>query len=161
MHRLLHRNPHAAVLVLASLAAGFCLPGLSAQTPAPPPAVDAAALVRRAVANHLAAEATHHPQRFILHKKDERRDYMQAIIETKQGDVALAIAANGAALNPATHQAQIDRLDKLDADPDLQEHRRKREAEDTERANKLLRMLPDAFLYHYDATVPCIVTTQP
>jgi len=157
MHRFVHRNPNAAALLMAFFAATG---QLMAQSPAPP-AVDAAALVRRAVANHLAAEAAHHPQRFVLHKKDDRRDYIQEIIESPQGDVSLAIAANGTLLSPAMHQAQIDRLDDLDGHPDLQEHRRKREAEDNARADKLLRLLPDAFLYHYDATVACIVTTPP
>ncbi len=160
MHLFVHRNPNAAVLLVAFFAASALPATLLAQSPVPP-AVDAAALVRRAVANHLAAEASHHPQRFVLHKKDDRRDYIQEIVETRQGDVALAIAANGALLSAAMHQAQIDRLNNLDANPDLQEHRRKREAEDNARADKLLRMLPDAFVYHYDSTIPCIVTTPP
>lgn len=160
MHLFVHRNPNAAVLLVAFFAASALPATLLAQSPVPP-AVDAAALVRRAVANHLAAEALHHPQRFVLHKKDDRRDYIQEIVETRQGDVALAIAGNGALLSAALHQAQIDRLNNLDANPDLQEHRRKREAEDNARADKLLRMLPDAFVYHYDSTIPCIVTTPP
>jgi hypothetical protein len=160
MHLDVHRNPNAAVLLVAFFAASALPATLLAQSPGPP-TVDAAALVRRAVANHLAAEASHHPQRFVLHKKDDRRDYIQEIVETRQGDVALAIAANGALLSPAMHRAQIDRLDALDSHPDLQEHRYKREAEDNARADKLLRMLPEAFVYHYDSTIPCIVTTPP
>ena len=160
MHPFLRRNSNRGLLLMTFFAASPLAGRLMAQSAAPP-AVDAAALVRRAVANHLAAEAAHHPQRFVLHKKDDRRDYIQEIVETRQGDVALAIAANGALLSPAMHQAQIDRLDNLDANPDLQEHRRKREAEDNARADKLLRMLPDAFVYHYDSTIPCIVTTPP
>ena len=160
MHPFLRRNSNRGLLLMTFFAAPPLASQLMAQSAAPP-GVDAAALVRRAVANHLAAEAPHHPQRFVLHKKDDRRDYIQEIVETRQGDVALAIAANGALLSPAMHQAQIDRLDNLDANPDLQEHRRKREAEDNARADKLLRMLPDAFVYHYDSTIPCIVTTPP
>ncbi|MFZ0689141.1 MAG: hypothetical protein WAM68_04865, partial [Acidobacteriaceae bacterium] len=127
----------------------------------PSPATDAAALVRRAVANHMAAEAAHHPQRFFLHKKDDRHDYTQEVIETRQGDVALAIAANGAPLKPDLRQTQIDRLNNLDAHPDLQEHRHKREQEDNARVDKLMRLLPDAFVYHYDSTVPCTVVVPP
>jgi hypothetical protein len=144
----------AAVLLLLFLASG------SAQ-PDPSPATDAAALIRRAVANHMTAAAAHHPQRFVLHRKDDRRDFIQEIIETRQGDVSFAIAASGTPLNPEMHQAQIDRLNDLDAHPDHQEHRRKHEQEDTDRANKLMRMLPDAFIYHYDSTIPCAVSTPP
>jgi hypothetical protein len=109
----------------------------------------------------MTAEAARHPQRFVLHKKDDRHDYTQAVIETRQGDVALAIAANGAPLNPDLRQTQIDRLNNLDAHPDLQEHRHKREQEDNARVNKLMRLLPDAFVYHYDSTVPCTVVVPP
>jgi hypothetical protein len=137
-------------------------PAQSSDQPSEPsPATDAAALVRRAVANHLAAEAAHQPQRFYLHKKDDRHDYTQEIIETPQGDVALSVASNGAPLNASAHQLQIDRLNTLDAHPDIQEHRHRHEQEDNARVDKLMRMLPDAFLYHYDATVDCDVSTPP
>jgi hypothetical protein len=160
MHRFLHLNLKAAAVLLGVLAGCVAPAGVRAQSYAPSP-VDATAIVRRAVANHLTAEKKHHPMRFVLHKKDERRDYIQEIIETGQGDVAMAIAANGALLSPTMRQVQMDRLNNLDAHPELQEHRRKREAEDNARVDKLMRMLPEAFVYHYDATVPCMVTVQP
>jgi len=161
MYRLLQCNPRFGLLGLTLLTAATSLAPYGVSQSTASPAVDAAAVVRRAVANHLAAEAAHHPQRFVLHKKDDRRDYSQVIIETRQGDVALAISANGTPLSAGMHQAQIDRLENLDAHPDLQEHRLRREAEDNARADKLLRMLPDAFLYRYDTTIPCNVTTPP
>ncbi|HEX4310392.1 MAG TPA: hypothetical protein VHZ25_10215 [Acidobacteriaceae bacterium] len=152
--------PHFLPLVSA-LALALFLPAPAPAQAAPPAITDSAALVRRAIANHLAAEAAHHPQRFVLHKKDDRHDYTQAIIETRQGDVALAIAANGKPLNADLHQAQIDRLNVLDTHPELQEHRHKREQEDAARADKLMRMLPDAFLYQYEDLVPCAVAVSP
>jgi hypothetical protein len=157
-----HPNPRRALpRHLSSVALLlFFIPGASPQNP-PSPATDAAALIRRAVANHMRAEATHHPQRFLLHKKDDKRDFVQEIIETQQGDIAMAIAASGKPLNPDMRQAQIDRLNNLDAHADLQEHRRKREQEDNARVDKLMRLLPDAFLYHYESTVPCAVVVPP
>lgn len=131
-----------------------------AQAPTPP-VTDAAALVRRAVVNHLAQEAAHQPLRFVLHKKDERHNITQSIIETPQGDVAMVVASNGAPLSPTDRQTQIDRLDNLAAHPDLQEHRHHREQEDNARVDKLMRLLPDAFLYHYDSIVPCTVSVPP
>ncbi|MGA7521999.1 MAG: hypothetical protein WBW84_05925 [Acidobacteriaceae bacterium] len=128
---------------------------------APPPSIDAAALVRRAVAKRLAEDAHPQPLRFVFHKRDDRRDFTQKIIETRQGDVALTIAANGKPLGPAGRQAQIDRLNNLAANPGLQEHRHRREQEDAARIDKLLRELPDAFLYHEDSVVPCTVTVPP
>jgi hypothetical protein len=158
MHPFLQPLPRTALLLLFAVSVPAAR--ISAQSE-PSPTTDAAALIRRAVANHLAAETAHHPQRFVLHKKDDRRDYFQNIVETRQGDVALAVAASGTPLSPGMRQAQIDRLNNLDAHPDLQEHRRKREEEDNARVDKLMRMLPDAFLFQYDATVPCSVSTPP
>jgi hypothetical protein len=128
---------------------------------AAPASVDAAALVRRAVAKRLAADATPQPVRFVFHKRDERRDFTQNVIETRQGDVALTIAANGQPLGPVGHQAQIDRLNNFAAHPDLQERRHKREQDDAARVDKLLHELPDAFLYHEDSTVTCTVSVPP
>lgn len=127
----------------------------------PPPSIDAAAVVRRAIANRVAEDAAHQPQRFVLHKQDERHNITQEIVETPQGDVAMLLAVNGTALSPAGRQAERTRLNALDAHPEYQEHRRKRELEDQARIDKLLHLLPDAFLYHYDSTVPCDVTTPP
>jgi hypothetical protein len=160
MYRTLCRNWRFAFQIPLLYAVAWA-PHLACAQADPSPTTDAAALIRRAVANHMTAEAAHHPQRFVLHKKDGPRDYTQEIIETRQGDVAMAIAANGAPLTPDVRQLQIDRLNNLAAHPDLQEHRRRREQEDTDRVNKLMRLLPDAFLYQYDGTVACTVTTPP
>ncbi|HEY1809152.1 MAG TPA: hypothetical protein VGG42_11355 [Acidobacteriaceae bacterium] len=149
-----------AVLLAGAILPFLLSPPARSQT-APPPSVDAAALVRRAVAKRLAADGHPQPVRFVFHKHDERRDFTQNIIETRQGDVALTIAANGRPLGPIGHQAQIDRLNSLAAHPDLQDHRRKREQQDAARIDRLLRELPDAFLYHEDSVVPCTVTEPP
>src|SRR5581483_5276415 len=112
-------------------------------------------------ANHLAEEAAHKPLRFALHRRDERHDVTRAVIETPQGDVAMVVANHGAALSPDDRQSQIARLDNLAAHPDLQAHRQKREQEDNARIDKLLRLLPDAFIYRYIDTEPCTVTEAP
>ena len=162
MHHLPLRSSRLprAVLLAGAVLSFLLSPPAPSQT-APPPSVDAAALVRRAVAKRLAADAHPRPVRFVFHKQDERRDFTQKIIETPQGDVALTIAASGRPLGPVARQAQIDRLNNLAAHPDLQDHRRKREQQDAARIDKLLRELPDAFLYHEDSVVSCTVTELP
>lgn len=161
MHPSPHRPSPASCPVVLACAILSALMAPPARAQNPPPSVDAAALVRRAVANRLAADASPQPVRFVFHKRDERRDFTQNIIETRQGDVALTIAANGQPLGSAGRQAQIDRLNNLAAHPDLQEHRHRNEKQDAARIDKLLRELPDAFLYHDDSTVPCTVTVTP
>jgi hypothetical protein len=147
-------------LLCAIFPALLLLSPSAVQTDAAPPP-DAAALVRRAIANRVAEDAAHQPMRFVLHKQDEKHNITQEIAETPQGDVAILVAVNGAPLSAEGQQTERTRLDALDAHPETQEHRHKREEADQARVSKLLHELPDAFLYHYDSTVPCNVTALP
>jgi hypothetical protein len=121
----------------------------------PSSASEPAALVRRATQNQLSAGQSHIPQRFHLRKVDERHDVTREIVETKDGDVARLIEVNGKPLGPLAAQAEQNRLNELKNHPEVQEHRRRREAEDEERANQLIRLLPDAFTYQSAGAVPC------
>jgi hypothetical protein len=127
----------------------------------PAPGSDAAALIRRAVSNHFAQQAAHQPERFDLHRRDERHNVVREIVETPQGDVAMLVAVNGGPLSPTGRQIELERLNGLAANPDMQEHRRRREAEDQARVDKLMHLLPDAFVYRYDTVVSCIINAQP
>lgn len=154
-------RPFGSLGVLGAVVISFLFPVLSPGQAESSPEADPAGIVRRAVANHLAEEASHHPLRFALRRKDERHDITREIVETPQGDVALVVASNGAPLSPGDHQVQVARLDNLAAHPDLQAHRQKREQEDAARIDKLMRLLPDAFTYRYLSTDPCTVTHPP
>jgi hypothetical protein len=116
---------------------------------------DAAALVRRAIQNREAAAKTHRPLRYLLRKTSDHRDTTKDIIETDQGAVARLIAINNQPLTPEANQAELDRLNTLANHPEIQEHRHQREQKDTARVNRLMRLLPDAFLYRDQGTTPC------
>jgi hypothetical protein len=77
------------------------------------------------------------------------------MIETKDGDVARLIAVNGKPLTPDAEKTELARLDNLAQHPELQEHRRKEEQEDTNRINHILSLLPDALLYQFEGMAPC------
>ncbi|HEY6447226.1 MAG TPA: hypothetical protein VIY53_12265 [Acidobacteriaceae bacterium] len=154
------RRTHPLLTCAACPALLLLAPGIRSQTQPPPPA-DTTALIRQAVANRFAENSTHHPLRFVLHKQDDRHNITQQIIETPQGDVALLIAVNGIPISAAGRAAERNRLAVLDAHPEIQAHRQKREQADSSRVDSLLRMLPDAFLYTYQDTVPCYVGTPP
>ena len=130
-----------------------------AQTPSP--VTDPTALVRHAVALRLAEDASHSSFRFVFHKQDARRIFTQEIMESRQGDVARLVAVNGKPLTTAANQLEINRLHTLAANPALQQHRFHSEQADQARIDKLLRMLPDAFLYRYVGMDPCQVTMLP
>jgi hypothetical protein len=119
------------------------------------PPTDATALVRRAIQNREDAAKTHRPLRYLLRKTDDHRDTTKDIIETDQGDVARLIAIHNQPLTPEANQAELDRLHTLANHPEIQEHRHQREQKDAARVNRLMRLLPDAFLYRDQGTTPC------
>jgi hypothetical protein len=151
------RGPLIGYFRLASLACGLLAASslyTVAQTPqanqAPSTQVpDAVALVRRASQNELNPTDPPSPVRYKLRKQDDKGVTTKEIVETKDGDVARLVAKDDKPLTPEDEKAELDRLNNLLAHPEIQEHRHKREKEDNDRANELIRMLPDAFLYTY------------
>ena len=140
------------ILVLAILLA-LAPPGHTSAQPEQP--TDPAALVRRAVQHRLDAARNHHPLRYLLHKKDDQHDTTKDIIETPDGDVARLVAINGQPLTAQANQAELDRLNTLANHPEIQQHRHQREQKDEERVERLMRLLPDAFLYRFEGTTDC------
>jgi hypothetical protein len=138
---------HTIALLLLAL--------LSLASPAHAQTTDASALVRRAIQNREDAAKTHRPLRYLLRKTGDHRDTTKDIIETEQGDVARLIAINDQPLTPEANQAERDRLNTLANHPEIQEHRHQREQKDADRVNRLMRLLPDAFLYRDQGTTPC------
>ena len=133
----------------------FSLLGIAQEQSPPTPeaiAADPAALVKRASYNELHT-AGGHPVRYKLHKIDDNRITTKEIVETKDGDVARLIAVNDKPLPPDAEQTEIDRLNNLLAHPEIQEHRRKKEQEDSNRENEMIRLLPQGFVYHYEGVV--------
>ena len=127
----------------------------SSAQPEQPSAVDPTALVRRAVQHRMDAAQTHRPLRYLLRKTDEQRDTTKDIIETGQGDVARLVAINGQPLSAEANQLELERLHTLADHPEIQQHRHQREQKDAARVDRLMRLLPDAFLYRYEGMTGC------
>jgi hypothetical protein len=107
-------------------------------------------LAHRALAAELSgAQDGRHPMRYCLRKSSPRLTTTQEIFETKDGAVARLIAINDRPLSPAEQQKEELRLNSLLNDPGKQRHRRQAELDDTNRVLKVIRALPDAFLYQY------------
>jgi hypothetical protein len=114
---------------------------------APP---QAQALVERALACELRiAQDPNHPMRYRLRKSSPRLTTTKEIVETRDGDVARLVSIYDQPLSQADEQMEQARLDALLGDPGRQRHRKQSEEEDTGIVLKLLRMLPQAFLYQY------------
>jgi hypothetical protein len=107
-------------------------------------------LVRRALSNELrTAQDVNHPMRYRLRKSSPRLTSTKDIVETRDGFVARLVAINDQPLSPAEEQKEQARLDALLNDPGLQRHRKQNEDADNGHALKILRALPQAFLYQF------------
>jgi hypothetical protein len=144
-----------ALAALAACALSFPLQ-LSAQPSGDPPAPSPLTqeqtdtLVRQVLHTEMnLADDTSHPMQYRLRKSSPRFSTTKLIVETKDGDVARLIAINGVPLDASQRQTEDQRLQELASDPKLQRHRQQREQNDTERARKIMRALPDAFHYQY------------
>jgi hypothetical protein len=117
------------------------------------PAIDPAKIVRDASYNELHSSKPGRSFSYRQHKVDSKGSMVKEIVETKDGDVARLIEKDGKPLPPEEEQAEIDRLNNLLAHPEVQEHRHKKEQEDSARGDGMVRMLPDAFLFTFDGMV--------
>ena len=117
------------------------------------PAIDPQKIVRDASWNELHAKSPGRSFSYVQHKVDPKGSTVKQIVETKEGDVARLIEKDGKPLPPEDEQAEIDRLNHLLAHPEVQEHRHKKEQEDSARGDEMVRMLPDAFLFTYEGMI--------
>ncbi len=154
----------SAFILLTAIFIGSVLPGPAASVSQSSqaetaPAADPVALVRRAAANELRAIDDRvaqgpAPVRFLLFKEDEKGSTSKEVVQTRDGSVARLVAINGKPLTEEQERIEADRLQRLIEQPDLQARRRKREKDDAERAQKIVHVMPDAFLYAYEGIVP-------
>lgn len=125
---------------------------LQAQSPTPPetPAGD---LVRAIVANEVAA-ANNIQQKHMFRSRREtpRGSQTRLYAETSQALAAMAIAINDRALTSEEEQKELGHLGWLMNNPDQLRKKAAREKEDEERTLRIVKALPDAFLYEYAGT---------
>jgi hypothetical protein len=112
-------------------------------------------LVRQAVYNevHSDSESSRH---FMF--KDQRKTIhltqLKLLVETKEATAGMLIAEDGHPLNSQQRQQEEARLENYVHNPEELKKKRKQEKEDEEHSQRILKALPDAFLYEPDGTVP-------
>lgn len=135
----------------------FAVPFLAAQplrAQSVDPTQDPGKIVQDASWNELHPHGPPHPFRYRLLKIDPKASTLKEIVETNDGDVARLLEKDGKPLTAEEEQAEIERLNQLLTHPKIQEHRHKKEQEDSARGDEMVKMLPDAFIYTYQGTVP-------
>jgi hypothetical protein len=142
------------------IAVGVCglLSAAVAAQQAPPAAtqqVPAQELVRRAIANEEKASQQHVRLLYRLRtEKPKAGAITKELVETNEGVVARLIAVNDKPLSAEQRQTDDERLQKLASDPQTRTAKRKQQKEDEERTTRMVKALPDAFLYEYDGFEP-------
>jgi hypothetical protein len=115
---------------------------------------DPHALVQAAIENELKNSYGHRPPvRYQLRKKTRNTDTTKEIVETSQGGVARLLAIDNHPLNATQTQAELRRLHDLASDPAAQQHRRHNEERDSSRLTGVMRLLPEAFINHFDGSI--------
>jgi hypothetical protein len=104
--------------------------------------------VRTATQTELAADKADHSR--WQYKDVDRKpegEFVYVVIETDHGSVKKKIQQNGRALSSDELRAEDDRIRSFVNDPSQQAKQRKEGEQDDKRAENMLRLLPDAFLW--------------
>jgi len=112
-------------------------------------------IVRTAVKIELAADRDDHSRwqyRDINHKPDG--EFLFQVVETDHGSVKKKLKHNGQPLTPEELKAEDARIQSFVNDPSQQAKQRKDGEQDDKRAENMLRLLPDAFLWTLQNETP-------
>ena len=133
----------ARVAVLAALPLSIAIDNAAQHAPAQ--------LVRRAVQNEMDANgAVGVHFMFRDRKQTAHLSQTRLIVETREATAGMTIAQDDHPLTQQELQAEEARLDNYVRNPEELNKKRKQEKEDAERTDRILRALPDAFLYERD-----------
>jgi hypothetical protein len=136
---------------------GLLLGGIAAaqQPPSPTlPRVSAQELVRRVIANEDKASQEHLRFMYRLRTETPRATITKELVETNEGVVARLIAVNDKPPTAEERKKDDERLEKLASDTQARTAKRKQQKEDEERTTRMVKALPDAFLYEYNGFEP-------
>jgi hypothetical protein len=109
-------------------------------------------LVRDVVYNELRDHTSHGYWEYLVQKRVGQQVTIAEEIETKEGPVHRLVAVNGGTLTSSQIQEEEVRLDQLVRDPGQQRKLKQQYDEDEERIERIVKLMPDAFLYEY---APC------
>lgn len=114
--------------------------------------LSAADLVRQTVQNEtrLQNDSPHHM--FVSNRWTAAGSQTKLYCETKEAMAGMAIAYNNQPLTPQQRAAEDSRIENLINNPAELTRKRQREKEDAERTTRIVRAMPDAFLYEYEGT---------
>jgi hypothetical protein len=143
----IHFNTKLAITIVL-LAGVNAVRAFSADQPSESPIE----LVRRTVQREIAPGNSNARAMFLDRKETPRGSQAKLIVETREGMAGMLIAINDKPLTPEQRQAEEARLGELANNPEALKKKQKSEKEDAERETRIMKALPDAFLYEPDVT---------
>ncbi len=150
-HRLIGVNRTATTLILHAALRAVSLALLGAvslaQSTSGESRLAPAELVRKAVHNEIQASGAHFMFRDV--KTTPKGTTTRIYVETREGTAALTVASDGKPLTSEQRAAEQARLERFLKNPDDLRKKHAQEREDAERTTRIMRALPDAFLYEY------------
>src|SRR5712675_746449 len=142
-----------AAILLLSVASFSRQPAQQSSISSPPP--DPAELVRKVVANEIKASKDENARLMFRGTRTTPKGSVTKIyIETKEATVGMVVAYDGKPLTSEQRQAEIERIQRFVKNPAELEKKRRQEQQDADRTLRIVRALPDAFLYEYTGTQP-------
>jgi hypothetical protein len=150
MGNFMRPAPQYVSYVLVALLSGICLPCALAEDPL---TVAPAEIVRRAVHNEVSSNQDSGMHfRFKDEKRTPQFSQTKLMVETSDATAGLLVMQNGKPLTPQQRHDEEDRLANYVQSPQELRKKKKQEKEDAEHTERILRALPDAFLYQRDGT---------
>ena len=120
----------------------------------PPPASD---LINEVVTNELTDRVQARKWMYAIDKQVGKQTLREEQVETKDGPLYRVVAIDGATLNPGQRLQDNARVDGLLHDPGRQLKVKQAHDEDEQKLEKLMRLMPEVFLYDYDGVEGNIV----
>ena len=138
--------------LLAGLFAITSASAMLAQTANAPavPTMPPGDLVRAAIANEVAAAInTVVKHMFLSRTQNAKGSQTKLYVETNDAVAGMLVAINDQPLTPQQQQGETNHLAWLAGNPDALRKKQAREKDDADRSVRILKALPDAFLYEY------------
>ncbi|MGO9864370.1 MAG: hypothetical protein ACLPLR_12225 [Terriglobales bacterium] len=140
-----HSIGYTCALVLLLTAGGFGGQGAKVSAYRDP-----GQLVRRVVQNEITADDDSN-MRFLFRgtKTTPKGSTTRIYVETKEATAGLVVAYNGKALTPEQRQEEEARVGRFIGNPEELKKKREQERENEERTRRIVRAMPDAFVFEY------------
>lgn len=107
-------------------------------------------LVRQVIENELKPAPEGEKFFYVVRRITPTGEQTEEYVETEEGAVGRLIAIDDHPLTAQQQEKEDAKLQKLATDPETQKKHRKEQKDQEEHINKIVRAMPDAFIFEYD-----------